>query len=665
MKKQKTNNQMNHTIASKIKKAMLACSAVCLGVLGIVALLCISISGTKTVADSMQGTVSVAAGLVEREVAAMKQVTYELGCNPMLASKTVTNEEKIAILQQKVNKYEYTGCGLTMEDNIDIVSGWDCTTQDSVVRALAGEVYFSEPKIKNGVPLTSYFSAPLWKDGMADTQIIGTVIFMSNDHFLQDIVKGISISEHCQVYLIDQHGNIIADSAQETLQEIVNVPEIALENKAYKSFAAICEKMVLGQTGYDTYNNLSGKQCYVAYAPVAGTDGWSVAVAVEKSDYVGSFNFAVFSVFVIFVIALFASVRIANKLGKAISDPIHQSVDSLKLLAEGNIRADFEVDETLEESKVLTQTIVNLSAALKALIGDMDYVLAGLAKGDFTVESKQPECYIGDFVGLNKSVEELKERLSETLKHIQEVANQVMLGSSQMADSSEELAIGAQDQTKAITNLKAAIVNVSEGVNENAKQSNGALAKLEEMKLDAANSNEEMENLTVAMQKISEASMQIANIVSDIEEIASQTNLLSLNASIEAARAGEAGRGFAVVAEEIRKLAESSSESAIHTKKLIEASVAETENGNRITKRTAEALNKVLVAMDVVRTGAVASTNLSNEQAIAMHELEDEISRIADVVQSNSAASEEASAICEELSAQATILNELVDEFKN
>ncbi|MBQ8626006.1 MAG: methyl-accepting chemotaxis protein, partial [Agathobacter sp.] len=176
-------------------------------------------------------------------------------------------------------------------------------------------------------------------------------------------------------------------------------------------------------------------------------------------------------------------------------------------------------------------------------------------------------------------------------------------------------------------------------------------------------SNEEMASMTAAMQRISATSMEIAKIVTEIEDIASQTNLLSLNASIEEARAGEAGRGFSVVAEQIRKLAESSSQSALHTKELIDASVAEVEIGNQITARTAQALRKVVDALEEVREGAMASTKLSEEQAEAMREIEEEIRQITDVVQNNSATAQESSAICEELSAQAMGLNGLVEEF--
>ena len=176
-------------------------------------------------------------------------------------------------------------------------------------------------------------------------------------------------------------------------------------------------------------------------------------------------------------------------------------------------------------------------------------------------------------------------------------------------------------------------------------------------------SNEEMSSMTAAMERISATSMEIANIVTEIENIASQTNLLSLNASIEAARAGEAGRGFAVVAEEIRKLAESSSQSALNTKNLIEASIKEVEVGNQITDRTAESLKKVVEILAEVRRDTETTARLSEEQADAMRGIEAEISQITDVVQSNSATAQESSAVCEELTAQAISLNDLVEEF--
>lgn len=650
------------SIASKIKRAMLVTSVASLGILSIVSLVCTTLNTNTLLKTNMTETAIVAADFVGSEIDAMKDITYEIGCNPMLASEKYSDEDKKEILFQKVEQYEYTSCGLTMQDNIDIVSGWDCTDQDTVVNALAGKVYFSEPKIKNGGALCSYFSAPLWEDGIANTNIIGTVIFMSNDYFLQDMIKDISISDNSNVFMLDQHGNVIADGSQETILEIVNIEEMAKTDSSYKSLAKICAKMRAGEIGFDTYRD-NGTSNYIAYAPIEGTDGWSIAVTAKQTDFLGMYLVSIVAIIVILVAAVSFAATTARKITKSIADPINSCVENIKKLAEGDLNSEIVVDASLEEAKLLAESTGNLTASLKALIGDMDYVLDELAKGDFSVESKNKEVYIGDFSSMMVSVEELKDKLSLTLRTIQESANKVMLGSNQMALSSQDLAEGAAEQTEAIDNLRNTIIDVTASVEHNAEQSELVLERMEDMKQATADSNEEMSNMTAAMQRISATSMEIANIVAEIESIASQTNLLSLNASIEAARAGEAGRGFAVVAEEIRKLAENSAESAMNTRNLIDAAVAEVENGNQITAHTAEALEKVNEGLEVIREVIEVSAKSSKEQAVAIRMVEEEIQHITDVVQNNSAYAEESSATCEELSAQAVNLNELTEEF--
>ena len=653
-----TNKKVkDNSIAGRIKGAMVKSSVICLAALGLVSLICISLATRAMIVSDMTEVAKISATLIGNEIQNMKNVTYEMGCNPVLASDA-SNEEKIAILQSKVTQYEYTGCGLTMQDNIDIVSGWDCTQQDTVVQALAGNVYFSEPKIREGVPLTSYFSAPLWKDGIANTEIIGSVIFMSNDYFLQDMVKEINLSNTCQVLLFDQHGNIIADSTQETLSVLINPLELVAEDSSYKGIASVAQSMVNGETGFKNYNDR-----YAAYAPVAGTDGWSVAVTVAQSDYVGSFLLSIVGIVVVMAVAIFMSIKIAKQLGANIAAPINACADRIKLLANGDLHTEVVVDDTLKEAAILTTAAKELAVSLTALIQDMDYILAEFSKGRFTVKSQSEESYIGDFANLLTSVKELRVKLSETLLHIQESATQVMHGSNQMATSSQDLADGAANQTDAVHSLTQTIMEIADGVGQNAQQSRMALAKMDEVERATMESNEEMSSMTAAMERISATSMEIANIVTEIENIASQTNLLSLNASIEAARAGEAGRGFAVVAEEIRKLAESSSQSALNTKTLIDASIKEVEVGNQITERTAESLKKVVEILSEVREDTEASARLSEEQADAMRGIEAEISQITDVVQSNSATAQESSAVCEELTAQAINLNDLVEEF--
>ena len=158
-------------------------------------------------------------------------------------------------------------------------------------------------------------------------------------------------------------------------------------------------------------------------------------------------------------------------------------------------------------------------------------------------------------------------------------------------------------------------------------------------------------------------SKEIANIIAEIEDIASQTNLLSLNASIEAARAGEAGKGFAVVAEQIGKLASDSASSAVNTKKLIEDSIQEIEHGNEITVKATTSMESIIEGIKMLALSTKEISELSTSQAEAMKQLEEGVEQISEVIQSNSAAAQETSATSEELSAQSENLEQLVGKF--
>jgi methyl-accepting chemotaxis protein len=184
------------------------------------------------------------------------------------------------------------------------------------------------------------------------------------------------------------------------------------------------------------------------------------------------------------------------------------------------------------------------------------------------------------------------------------------------------------------------------------------------VKKEAAVSQDKMTELTEAMERIENTSNEIKNIIGGIEDIAAQTNLLSLNASIEAARAGAAGKGFAVVADQIGKLAEQSEQSAVNTRNLIETSISEVSGGSQITSETADALKRVIDGLNEIVQSMADVQSASNKQTTAIEQIEEGVSQISTVVQSNSAAAEESSATSEELSAQAQSLNDLVSQFK-
>ena len=223
--------------------------------------------------------------------------------------------------------------------------------------------------------------------------------------------------------------------------------------------------------------------------------------------------------------------------------------------------------------------------------------------------------------------------------------------------------LGATDQAGSVEELTATITNIADAVNRTAGELQKTTRKAENYAQQADAGHAQMKSLMEEMDRINDTSKKIQNIIAEIEDIASQTNLLSLNAAIEAARAGEAGRGFAVVAEQIRKLAEQSAQSAVDTRSLIEGSLQEIERGNQAAEAAAESLEQIVTGVKEIAADSRRLSEESTAQAQAMEQAEVGVTQISEVVQSNSASAEESSATSEELSAQAYSLNEVVGKF--
>ena len=225
------------------------------------------------------------------------------------------------------------------------------------------------------------------------------------------------------------------------------------------------------------------------------------------------------------------------------------------------------------------------------------------------------------------------------------------------------LAEGATEQTNAVMDLHTTISDITATMEKSAESADESYIKAQRYADEADNSRGEMNNMIAAMKRINEASTRIGNIISEIESIASQTNLLSLNASIEAARAGESGRGFSVVADEIRVLANQSAQAAVDTRELIESSIREVTEGNRAAENAASAIESVVDGINQIANFSKNLKTMVEDQAEAMRRAESGINQISEVVQTNAATAEESSATSQELSAQASILDGLIGQF--
>jgi len=362
--------------------------------------------------------------------------------------------------------------------------------------------------------------------------------------------------------------------------------------------------------------------------------------------------------------AMFISMKFGKFTAKNIATPLKELGTRLESFAKGDLSSPFPMAGTGDEVEDMERHAIHMADILSAIIYDMEQLLGEMAKGDYTVKTQIRENYTGDFDKMYQSMRTLKSQMTKTLTSIGEASEQVQAGSGNLADASQNLAEGATEQAGAVQELHATISDITATMGKSVESADESYMKAQKYANEADSSREEMAEMMAAMKRINDTSTRIGNIISEIEAIAAQTNLLSLNASIEAARAGEAGRGFSVVADEIRDLADQSAKAAVDTRELIENSIKEVTEGNRVAERVADSIKSVVDGINQIADFTQNLKVMVNDQAEAMRQAEIGVNQISEVVQSNAATAEEASATSQELSAQAITLDGLVSQFK-
>lgn len=383
---------------------------------------------------------------------------------------------------------------------------------------------------------------------------------------------------------------------------------------------------------------------------------YSTASSIIKVDnperYLGNYSiFLIFEVILLFGICTFITISLTRTIRRSL-DIINAAADEL---------AQGKVDIKME--KLNNDEFGALIDDLQKVIDNIRYdaqVAQEVADGNLTIEVRPKSDQ--DVMGL--ALRKLVSHNLHALSGIQDSAYQVTTSSSQVASASEALAQGSTEQASAIEQITASITDIAEKTKENAAQANTAADLMTKTIEDVKKGNEEMQDMVVAMEAINKASEGISKIIKVIDDIAFQTNILALNAAVEAARAGDAGKGFAVVAEEVRNLAAKSSSAAAETAEMIEDSIQKVAIGSRIANETAESLeniNKIVKQSESIITDIAKA---SNYQATAIAQIDQAIEQVSQVVQTNSATSEECAAASVELSNQASHVKDMLAVYR-
>ena len=380
-------------------------------------------------------------------------------------------------------------------------------------------------------------------------------------------------------------------------------------------------------------------------------------------------NVCTIIIFIVIVAAGLAIAVVTTQIGKIITNSITEPVEQIDAAVASLRKGELSNVEmlTYESEDEFGDTIRNLKEAMGILadyVSEISVEVKAIAQGDLTRNGNDITDFLGDFSELKASLVYILKRFNSTLTEISNLAEQVSSNASEVENASRSLADGATEQAGVIEELNATVDTVVDLAADTAKETQSASARVKASANKANEEKEKMNDLLMEMGHITEISKEIGNIITDIEDIASQTNLLSLNASIEAARAGEAGKGFAVVADQIGKLAADSAKSAVNTRDLIDKTLVEIEKGNTITRTTADAFNQIIADMESFAEIAQNTMEKANSQAESLGQIGQGIEQLSNVVQGNAASSEENTAISINLAEGAAKMRDRVNIFK-
>ena len=614
---------------------------------------------------SMAETAKLAASRVQTEIEEYQAIASEIGCISNLTDPNKAKSECAEITSERIDKYGLEVCGILDMSGKDIVNGIDCSGEEFFKVSSGGEVFCSDFMVEStfGVENAVVISAPLWENGINGGKVAGVVYMIPSNTFLNDIVSNINVGEGGTAYLLSSYGLTIAFNDPSVVGK-ENAQESAKTDPSYQKLAEVEARMCAGETGFDRYI-YNGNLELVAYAPVEGTPGWSIGVNVVRDEFLGGTYTSLVINFIIMIITCVLAAVIAVIFANKISKPIVSCSERIVKLSEGDLTSQVPAVSSRDETKKLADATFTVVTQLNSIFKDIERILEEISNGNLAVNSlENQQYYVGDYRQLIEYIELIKDRLSDTMYQINTAGEQVSVGADQVSYGAQTLSQGATEQASSIEELAATIELIADQIKENASQAEAASNKTNAAGGEMQDAISCMNDLVSAMNDIRTSSDETKKIIKTIEDIAFQTNILSLNAAVEAARAGAAGKGFAVVADEVRNLAAKSAEAAKNTTALIEDTVATIQKGTSLVDEVADKMAAVSVAANAVADINEKISDASRSTADSITQITVGVEQISEVVQSNSATAEESAASSEELSGQANMLKELISQFK-
>lgn len=467
---------------------------------------------------------------------------------------------------------------------------------------------------------------------------------------LLEMVNGAATDESTQIFMTASDGSVITHPNSDFMPK-----------ESGNTILSDVVSLNLNDTSFHEFTDYDGKEKYVVIQKVEETS-WSIGMT-KSMELVTQQIYGYLRIFIILIIVLqLCSMFVLDYILKKLLGPVTQMVDTLVHISDGNFEITVEKSKRTDEIGVLQNTVANLLQTIKSMIGDTNYILGEIVQRNLQVKDMQE--YPGDFNRLAKSVNEIKHILKQLLAKIQQSATNVQNSAAQFSMASDNLSEGTISQAASIEKLQADVTSIAESIQENSDSCVIVNNKLSNLDAQIKEGNSQMEELSQAVEEIESMSNDIQKIVETIDSIAFKTNILALNAAVEAARVGQAGQGFAVVAEEVRNLAYRCSEESQKTGELIEDCINAINRAKEFADRTSGCMNNVVTNADEISEKFQAILTDTERQSENAMGIQNEIVNISDVVQTNTATTEETAASSKILAEEATKLDKLMMQFK-